>query len=62
MPDDSQMFYRRTSLLWRYDYHNVAKGGIKVDARKNATGRLTSKVKSVEQKLGRPLKSTENDS
>jgi uncharacterized protein (TIGR00106 family) len=32
---------------------------IKVDARKAATGRLTSKVKSVEQQLGRTLKSTE---
>ncbi len=33
---------------------------IKVDSRKGATGRLTSKVKSVEQKLGRTLKSTES--
>ena len=33
MPDDSQMFHRRASLRWRYDYHNVAKGGIKVDPR-----------------------------
>lgn len=35
--------------------------GIKVDARKGATGRLKSKVASVEQKLGRTLKSTESD-
>lgn len=33
---------------------------IKVDARKRATGRLASKVQSVEQKLGRKLKSTES--
>lgn len=33
---------------------------IKVDARKGASGRLTAKVKSVEEKLGRPLKSTES--
>jgi uncharacterized protein (TIGR00106 family) len=32
---------------------------IKIDSRKGATGRLTSKVKSVEQKLGHTLKSTE---
>jgi uncharacterized protein (TIGR00106 family) len=32
---------------------------IKVDSRKNATGRLTAKVRSVEQKLGRTLKSSE---
>src|SRR5437763_1748839 len=35
---------------------------IKVDARKGATGRLTSKVRSVEQKLGRKLKTTESPS
>ncbi len=34
---------------------------IKVDARKGASGRLTSKVRSVEEKLGRRLKSTEGD-
>jgi uncharacterized protein (TIGR00106 family) len=33
---------------------------IKVDARKGASGRLSSKVKSVEEKLGRTLKSTES--
>lgn len=32
---------------------------IKVDAREGASGRLTSKVRSVEKKLGRKLKSTE---
>ncbi len=32
---------------------------IKVDARKGAAGRLASKVKSVEDKIGQPLKSTE---
>lgn len=36
--------------------------GIKVDARKGATGRLAGKVRSVEQKLGRELRSTESDS
>lgn len=35
---------------------------IKVDARKGATGRLASKVRSVEEKLGRRLKSTESNS
>ena len=34
---------------------------IKIDARKGKSGRLTSKVQSVEQKLGRRLKSTETD-
>ena len=34
---------------------------IKVDARKGASGRLESKVRSVEQKLGRRLKSTESE-
>lgn len=34
---------------------------IKVDARKGATGRLTSKVKSVEKRLGRKLKSADSD-
>ena len=34
---------------------------IKIDARKGASGRLTSKVQSVEQRLGRRLKSTETD-
>jgi uncharacterized protein (TIGR00106 family) len=33
---------------------------IKVDARQAAAGRLSSKVKSVEQKLGRRLRSTES--
>ena len=33
---------------------------IKVDARQGASGRLSSKVKSVEEKLGRKLKSTES--
>ena len=33
---------------------------IKVDARKGAAGRLTAKVQSVEDKLGRRLKSTES--
>ena len=33
---------------------------IKLDARKGATGRLLSKVRSVEEKLGRTLKSTES--
>ena len=33
---------------------------IKVDARKSATGRLSSKVKSVEHKIGKKLKSTES--
>jgi len=33
---------------------------IKVDARRDACGRLTSKIRSVEEKLGRPLKSTES--
>lgn len=33
---------------------------IKIDARKGASGRLVSKVKSVEQKVGRPLSSTES--
>ena len=33
---------------------------IKVDARKGASGRLSSKVQSVEQKLGRRLRSTES--
>jgi uncharacterized protein (TIGR00106 family) len=33
---------------------------IKVDARVGASGRLESKVRSVEQKLGRKLKSTES--
>lgn len=32
---------------------------IKVDARKGASGRLVSKVESVEQQLGRRLKTTE---
>jgi len=32
---------------------------IKVDARKGASGRLVSKVESVERRLGRRLKSTE---
>jgi uncharacterized protein (TIGR00106 family) len=32
---------------------------IKVDSRKGASGRLTSKVQSVEEKLGRKLKSSE---
>jgi len=32
---------------------------IKVDARKGASGRLTGKVRSVEEKLGRKLRSTE---
>lgn len=34
---------------------------IKIDARKGASGRLTSKVQSVEEKLGRKLKTTETD-
>ena len=34
---------------------------IKVDARKEASGRLVSKVKSVEEKLGRTMKSTERE-
>ena len=34
---------------------------IKVDARKGASGRLASKVRSIEQKLGRRLKSTESE-
>ena len=33
---------------------------IKVDARKNTSGRLAAKVKSVEQKVGHKLKSTEH--
>ena len=33
---------------------------IKVDARKGASGRLAGKVKSVESKLGKKLKSTES--
>lgn len=33
---------------------------IKVDARKGASGRLESKVRSVEEKLGHKLKSTES--
>ena len=33
---------------------------IKVDAREGASGRLTGKVKSVEAKLGKKLKSTES--
>jgi uncharacterized protein (TIGR00106 family) len=33
---------------------------IKVDSRKGASGRLTSKVKSIETKLGHKLKSTES--
>lgn len=33
---------------------------IKVDARKGASGRLTSKVKSIETQLGHTLKSTES--
>jgi uncharacterized protein (TIGR00106 family) len=33
---------------------------IKVDAREGASGRLASKVRSVEQKLGRKLKSSES--
>ncbi len=33
--------------------------GIKVDARKGAAGRLASKVKTIEAKLARKLKSTE---
>ncbi len=33
---------------------------VKVDARKGAAGRLVSKVRSVEEKLGRSLRSTEN--
>jgi uncharacterized protein (TIGR00106 family) len=33
---------------------------IKVDARKNASGRLAAKVKSVEKKVGHKLKSTEH--
>jgi len=34
---------------------------IKVDARQGATGRLASKVQSVEENLGRKLKSTEGE-
>ncbi len=34
---------------------------IKIDARKGASGRLTAKVQSVEDKLGRRLKSTESE-
>ena len=34
---------------------------IKVDARKGASGRLAGKVKSVETKLGKKLKSTESE-
>jgi len=34
---------------------------IKVDARQGASGRLTAKVQSVEDKLGRRLKSTESE-
>lgn len=34
---------------------------IKVDARRGASGRLSSKVKSVEQKLGKTLKTTESE-
>ena len=33
--------------------------GIKIDYRKGAAGRLSAKVRSVEEKLGRPLRSTE---
>jgi uncharacterized protein (TIGR00106 family) len=33
---------------------------IKIDAREGASGRLASKVQSVEQRLGRTLKSTES--
>ena len=32
---------------------------IKIDARKDASGRLVSKIKSIEDKLGRSLRSTE---
>ena len=35
--------------------------GIKVDSRKGATGRLRSKVESVEARLGRKLNSTESN-
>ena len=34
---------------------------IKLDYRKGASGRLAAKVRSVEEKLGRQLKSTETD-
>ena len=35
---------------------------IKVDAREGASGRLVSKVKSIEQHLGQKLKTSESDS
>lgn len=35
---------------------------IKIDAREGATGRLAGKVRSVEERLGRRLKSTESGS
>ena len=34
---------------------------IKIDARKGASGRLAAKVRSVEEKLGKKLKSTESE-
>jgi hypothetical protein len=51
---ESETLLRATDQMRSCNHVNVA---IKVDYRKGKRGRLTAKVASVEQKLGRKLKS-----